>query len=333
MTNPPPGRKMVAGLSHKKQAVAFLKKSSAKNFCSWGLRPFQHPLTKVFCAAFFQKSGYLLPTYMRITRFAPSPTGYLHLGHAYSAWASHARADIFHLRLEDIDAARCRPEYAAAILEDLAWLGLCWHGAPRVQSQHLPEYQASLARLGTMGLLYPCFCTRAEIARAQSAPHGMEAVYPGTCRPGIGTTARLAPGAPYALRLDTAKAAALAGPLTFLDESRGVITANPSLLGDPVLARKDIPTSYHLCVVHDDAVQSITHVIRGEDLFQATHLHVLLQALLGLPTPIYAHHPLLRDAQGNRLSKRDGAPSLRALRQSGTSPQAILKQFEELHAA
>jgi len=268
---------------------------------------------------------------MLVTRFAPSPTGHLHLGHAYSAWAAWRRAERFHLRLEDIDTTRCRPEYAAGILEDLEWLGLRWHGAPRVQSEHLPEYRAALAQLDSRGLLYPCFCTRAEIARAQSAPHGAEPVYPGTCRH-LGpheAAARIAAGAPHALRLNLERALAQAGPLRFFEESQGWITAQPQRLGDAVLARKDIPTSYHLCVVHDDAAQGITHVIRGEDLFEATHLHVLLQALLGLPTPIYAHHPLLRDASGRRLAKRDGAQTLRSLRQSGIAAEAILKRFKE----
>jgi glutamyl-Q tRNA(Asp) synthetase len=269
---------------------------------------------------------------MRITtRFAPSPTGYLHLGHAFSAWNSWVRADVFRLRLEDIDTMRCRPEYAAAIMEDLRWLGLEWDGEVRAQSAHLEEYQAALEVLRALGLLYPCFCTRAEIARAQAAPHGAEAVYPGTCRhlSAAARAERIDAGAAYALRLDMAAAVHQAGARRFFEEGKGWVEANPLPFGDVVLARKDTPTSYHLCVVHDDALQGITHVIRGEDLFEATHVHVLLQALLGLVTPVYAHHRLLRDAQGRRLAKRDFAATLRAMRAAGVQPSAILREFEE----
>jgi glutamyl-Q tRNA(Asp) synthetase len=267
-----------------------------------------------------------------ITRFAPSPTGYLHLGHAYSAWLAWRRADIFRLRLEDIDTTRCRPEYAEAILEDLRWLGLDWDGEVRVQSQHFPEYARALGKLQQRGLLYPCFCSRAEIARAQSAPHGVEGRYPGTCRAlsAQARAARIASGAPYALRLDMAAARRGAGALRFYEENTGWVEAAPEPLGDVVLARKDTPSSYHLCVVHDDALQGITHVIRGEDLREATHIHVLLQALLGLSTPIYAHHRLLTDATGKRLAKRDKAATLRDMRAAGTKPEEILRQFEAL---
>jgi glutamyl-Q tRNA(Asp) synthetase len=266
-----------------------------------------------------------------ITRFAPSPTGYLHRGHAYSAWMAWRRADVFRLRLEDIDTTRCRPDYAAAICEDLHWLGLDWDGDIRVQSQHFAEYAAALEQLQWRGLLYPCFCTRAEIASAQSAPHGAERLYPGTCRglSGAQRGERLAAGKPYALRLDVAAATAQAGALRFFEEGSGWVEAEPKRLGDVVLARKDTPTSYHLCVVHDDALQGVTHVIRGDDLREATHIHVLLQALLGLPTPIYAHHKLLNDATGKRLAKRDKAATLRDMRASGISPAAILRGFEE----
>jgi len=265
-----------------------------------------------------------------ITRFAPSPTGYLHLGHAYSAWMAWRRADVFRLRLEDIDTTRCRTEYAAAILEDLRWLGLDWNGEVRVQSRHFAEYTVALGRLQERGLLYPCFCTRAEIALAQSAPHGVEGVYPGTCRTlsPEARAARIAAGAPYALRLDVAAARRCVGELRFFEEGAGWIEAQPERLGDVVLARKDTPSSYHLCVVHDDALQEITRVIRGEDLREATHIHVLLQALLGLPTPVYAHHRLLTDATGRRLAKRDKAATLRDMRAAGTKPEAILQQFE-----
>lgn len=265
-----------------------------------------------------------------VTRFAPSPTGHLHLGHAYSAWMAWKRADIFRLRLEDIDTTRCRLEFSAAILEDLRWLGLDWDGEVRVQSRHFPEYALALDKLQAHGLLYPCFCTRAEIARAQSAPHGVEGLYPGTCRAlsPQEQAERIASGAPYALRLDVAAARRCVGELRFFEENTGWIEAEPERLGDVVLARKDTPSSYHLCVVHDDALQGITHVIRGEDLREATHIHVLLQALLGLPTPIYAHHHLLTDASGKRLAKRDKAATLREMRAAGTKPEEILQQFE-----
>jgi glutamyl-Q tRNA(Asp) synthetase len=269
------------------------------------------------------------------TRFAPSPTGYLHLGHAFSAWNTWRRADVFLLRLEDIDATRCRPEFAAAILEDLRWLGLDWQGEVRVQSQHFAEYQGALDMLAGQGLLYPCFCSRADVARAQAAPHGAEPVYPGTCRQ-LSTAeraARMAAGAPYALRLDTGAACARVGARRFFEEGAGWGEARPELLGDVILARRDAPASYHLCVVHDDALQGVSHVIRGEDLRGATHIHVLLQALLGLPTPVYGHHRLLVDESGRRLAKRDGAASLRALRQAGVSARQILQQFEEGQAA
>jgi glutamyl-Q tRNA(Asp) synthetase len=269
---------------------------------------------------------------MFVTRFAPSPTGLLHLGHAYSAWAAHSRARAaggqFLLRLEDIDSTRCRPAYHEAVLEDLTWLSLQWDGAVRVQSEHLPDYQAALGRLAPF--LYPCFCSRADIQRAQAAPHGAAPRYPGTCRTltAAEATDRMASGAPYALRLDTARANQAAGRLRFFEEQAGWIDAEPERLGDVILARRDICTSYHLCVVHDDALQNVTHVIRGEDLRESTHIHVLLQQLLGLPTPTYAHHPLLRGPDGARLAKRDGAPTLRSLREAGASPESVLKRFQ-----
>ena len=267
-----------------------------------------------------------------ISRFAPSPTGFLHLGHAFSAWTAWRRATRFWLRLEDIDTTRCRPEFSAAILEDLAWLGLDWAGV-RVQSEHFAEYGAALLRLEQRGLLYPCFCSRAEILRAQAAPHGADPVYPGTCRHlhAAERAQKIAAGVPYALRLDMAAALRAAGPARkFFEEGHGWITAAPEMFGDVVLARRDVPTSYHLCVVHDDALQGVTHVIRGEDLQAATHLHVLLQALLDLPTPVYAHHRLLTDSSGKRLAKRDQAASLAALRAAGADPARILHQFEEI---
>ncbi len=274
---------------------------------------------------------YTLPRMPVISRFAPSPTGYLHLGHAYSAWMAWRRADIFRLRLEDIDRTRCRSEYYPAIEEDLHWLGLNWQGEVRVQSAHMADYAAALAKLQARGLLYPCFCTRADIARAATAPHGPEGIYPGTCRhlSSAEQDTRIASGTPYALRLNVAKARAEAGVLRFFEENTGWTEAQPERLGDVVLARKDTPASYHLCVVHDDALQDITHVIRGEDLREATHIHVLLQNLLGLPTPIYAHHKLLRGADGKRLAKRDNSATLRALRAAGADAAVILKSFGE----
>jgi len=243
-----------------------------------------------------------------VTRFAPSPTGYLHLGHVRSAlegWrAAREAGGRFLLRLEDIDHTRCRAEYAAAIAEDLAWLGLDWDGPIRRQSEHFADYRAALGRLEAAGLLYPCFCTRraiqAEIDRAGGAPQGdMGAPYPGICRR-LGTAERaemrrLAPD--YALRLDVAAAMARSGPLVWYEDGRQV-EAQPALLGDVVLARKETPTSYHLAVTVDDALQGVSLVTRGTDLFAATHIHRLLQALLGLPTPQYRHHPLLTDATG-----------------------------------
>lgn len=267
-----------------------------------------------------------------VTRFAPSPTGLLHLGHAHSALAGWRRARAaggrFLLRLEDIDPGRCRPEFADAIREDLAWLGLDWDGEVRVQSAHLPEYRAALDRLAARGLLYPCFCTRAEIARAVaaslSAPHGPDGPpYPGTCRalPEPERTARMARGEAHALRLDMGRALALApAGLSFAEDGEGRLRCDPAPFGDVVLARKDAPASYHLCVTHDDALQGVTLVTRGEDLKPATHLHRLLQALMGWPEPAYAHHRLLTDAAGRRLAKRDRAATLRDLRAAGASP-------------
>ncbi|MBX9698421.1 MAG: tRNA glutamyl-Q(34) synthetase GluQRS [Acetobacteraceae bacterium] len=276
------------------------------------------------------------PPQSRVTRFAPSPTGLLHLGHAHAAifaWrlAREAPGGRFLLRLEDIDATRCRPEFAAAIEEDLAWLGLDWDGPVRVQSRHMAEYAAALERLRGSGLLYPCFCTRAAIARevsaAAAAPHGPDGpLYPGTCRrldPGE-RAARLARGDAHALRLDMAAALRQAPPdLAWHEVGEGAIRCDPAQFGDVVLARKEVPASYHLCVTHDDALQGVTLVTRGEDLKPATHLHRLLQALLGWPEPAYRHHPLLRGGDGRRLAKREGAPSLRGLRQAGLRPDQV----------
>ncbi len=276
-----------------------------------------------------------------ITRFAPSPTGPLHLGHAAAAlfaWeAARAAGGRFLLRLEDIDPGRCRPEYAAWAREDLAWLGLDWDGPVRVQSEHLADYAAALGRLEGEGLLYPCFCTRAEIARetaaAAHAPHGPDGapLYPGTCRrlSRAARAERIAAGAAFALRLDMAAAAGRAGPLTWLEQGEGRVPCRPEAFGDVVLARKDAPSSYHLCVTHDDACQGVTLVTRGADLRAATSVHRLLQALLGWPEPGYAHHALVTGADGRRLSKRGGAPALRELRARGVPPEAVLRRVRQ----
>jgi glutamyl-Q tRNA(Asp) synthetase len=263
------------------------------------------------------------------TRFAPSPTGLLHLGHAHSALfaarAAEQAGGRFLLRIEDIDATRCRPEFTAAILEDLAWLGLAWEGPVRVQSTRMAAYGASLDALRRRGLLYPCFCTRGDIAAAIAAAHGPAAIYPGTCRtlPRSEAEARIAAGRPYALRLDVGRALTETGPLQFTDLIHGPRRCTPEAQGDVVLARKDIPASYHLCVTQDDAEQGVTLVTRGEDLLEATDIHRLLQALMGWPEPLYAHHGLITDEQGKRLAKRDQAPTLRAMRASGMSPAEV----------
>ena len=267
-----------------------------------------------------------------VTRFAPSPTGYLHLGHAYAALIAWRRArepgGRFLLRLEDIDATRCRPAFAAAILEDLAWLGLDWDWPVRVQSEHMAEYRVVLDALAALGLIYPCFCTRAEIereaARSASAPHAADGgpVYPGTCRrlTADERTSRMAGGERYALRLDVARALTMVGAaLSFEEEGEGTIACHPARFGDVVLARKDTPASYHLCVTHDDAVQGVTLVTRSIDLKPGTELHRLIQALMSWPAPRYAHHRLLTDAGGRRLAKRDRAATLRELRAQGYS--------------
>ncbi len=268
-----------------------------------------------------------------ITRFAPSPTGRLHLGHAAAALFAHrcAREDggRFLLRLEDIDPVRCRPDYAAAILDDLAWLGVSWDGPVRTQSEHLPEYRAVLDTLDRRGLLYPCFCTRGDIARAASAPHGPEGVlYPGTCRrlSALDRERRRAAGDLHALRLDTMRALAMTGPLSY-SEAGVRRPCDPARFGDVVLARRDAPASYHLCVAHDDAAQGVTLVTRGEDLRDGTAIHRLLQSLMGWPEPAYRHHALLTDAAGRRLAKRDGAASLAALRATGTNPAQLRAQL------
>lgn len=269
-----------------------------------------------------------------VTRFAPSPTGYLHLGHVRSAlegWrAAREASGRFLLRIEDIDHTRCRPEFTDAIIEDLRWLGLDWDGPIRHQSEHFDDYRAALAKLDAAGLLYPCLCTRrdiqAEIARAGGAPQGdMGAPYPGTCRhlSAAEREARMQSAGDHALRLDVGAALAKTGPLYWY-ESDTRIETDAAALGDVVLARRETPTSYHLAVTVDDALQGVTLVTRGADLFGATHIHRLLQALLDLPTPRYRHHALLTDASGRRLAKRDRALTIRAMRAAGQTPEEVL---------
>ena len=278
-----------------------------------------------------------------ITRFAPSPTGLLHLGHGFSALLaytmSQANDGSFLLRIEDIDQTRCRDEFTQEIYKDLSWLGIKWSEPVRIQSQHFADYEKYLNILDNMDLLYPCFCTRAdikkEIANAPSAPHGFDGVvYPQTCKKLSGgeQQQKQQSGAPYALRLDMDKAIALLKsknnwPLYWQDEIKGEITATPVEQGDIVLARKETPTSYHLAVTVDDHLENISHVIRGVDLFEATHIHRLLQALLGFETPIYHHHALLVDGDGQRLAKRSGSATLKSLREHGDDGIELAKKL------
>ncbi|MFS8037214.1 tRNA glutamyl-Q(34) synthetase GluQRS [Xanthobacter sp. AM11] len=291
-----------------------------------------------------------------VCRFAPSPNGRLHLGHAFSALVNEAAArrmgGTFLLRMEDIDATRCRPDHEAAILQDLAWLGIAPDAPPRRQSEHFADYAAALERLSAMGLIYAAFESRADIARAviaREAATGRPALrdpdgaplfpFARSAMSEAERDARRAEGAPFVLRLDMAAALAAAealpgGPLGWT-EAQGVpegprapVPADPTRWGDVVLARKDVPTSYHLSVVVDDAAQGITHVIRGMDLFHATSVHVLLQRLLGLPTPLYHHHRLIHDDSGRKLSKSNAATSLAALRAAGVRPQDIRARLQ-----
>ncbi len=270
------------------------------------------------------------------TRFAPSPTGRLHLGHALAACFAHdlareSTAGQFFLRFEDIDGPRVRAEYYAEIEQDLKWLGLTWDGEPLRQTSRLSAYQAALESLRERGLIYPCFCTRREIQQEwenmAAAPQGPEGlIYPGTCR-SLSLSEqqkKIDAGISYAWRLDSAAAYSATGQLTFQDARLGTIQVNPSVLGDVVLARKDIGPAYHLAVVVDDAWQKITHVTRGEDLLPSTHVHRLLQSLLEFPEPAYHHHPLVVDESGKRLAKRCDALSLAMMRESGVTAQDIL---------
>ncbi len=262
-----------------------------------------------------------------VTRFAPSPTGRLHLGHAVSAIRAHdyarERCGRFLLRIEDIDGTRSRPEFVAGMLEDLAWLGLRWDSLV-FQSERLATYDAALERLKARGLVYPCFCTRAEIAASASAPQGdIGPVYPGICRGLSADEITARSHLPHCWRLDMAKAVAMTGVLAWEDAIAGTVVADPLAQGDVVLARKDAPASYHLAVTLDDAAQGVTDVVRGVDLFAATDVHRVLQALLGLPVPSYHHHPLVVDVAGRRLAKRDGALSLAEMRAAGEDGVAL----------
>lgn len=270
-----------------------------------------------------------------VFRFAPSPNGHLHFGHALSALinADMARASggRLLLRIEDIDETRCRPEYEAAIYEDLAWLGITWEEPVRRQSEHYDDYRAALAKLEAMGLVYPSFESRAEIAALVAArepwprdPDGA-AVYPGDSKAAspADRARRIEAGEPYALRLDMAAACARAGKLTWAEAGEGEVAADPSAWGDVILARRETPTSYHLAVVVDDAAQGVTDVVRGRDLFHSTSVHRLLQALLGLPAPRYRHHRLILDADGKKLSKSTAATALRELRARGVTPAEV----------
>ncbi|UZW56950.1 tRNA glutamyl-Q(34) synthetase GluQRS [Sphingobium sp. JS3065] len=279
-----------------------------------------------------------------VTRFAPSPTGRLHVGHAWSALLAmdmaRARGGAFRLRIEDIDGTRSRAEHVAGIVEDLRWLGVGWDGDIVFQSARLDRYEAALRRLEGMGLLYPCFCTRADIMASATAPHGAEGpVYPGTCRglAGEERTRRIAAGEAHAWRIDMARAAERAGPLTWdalpfpvADGARAqAVEARPVAAGDVVLARKDAPTSYHLSCTLDDAAMGVTHVLRGDDLRSATDIHRLIQALLDLPSPAYIHHPLLVGADGRRLAKRDGSIALADLRAQGVDPRQLADDLRQ----
>lgn len=274
-----------------------------------------------------------------VFRFAPSPNGYLHLGHALSALMNADMARVtggrLLLRIEDIDEARCKPEFEAAIYEDLEWLGLRWEMPVRRQSDHLDDYRAALAKLDAMGLVYPAFESRGEIARHVAEleskagkawprdPDGSPR-YPGMSRslPPGEPQRLIAAGAPYALRIDMAAAVTRVGPLLWDEQGRDV-AADPAAWGDIILARKDIPNSYHLSVVIDDALQGVTHVVRGQDLYQSTSVHRLLQTLLGLPVPRYHHHRLILDPDGRKLSKSTHSTGLRELRAQGVTPSAI----------
>ncbi|MEQ9488932.1 MAG: tRNA glutamyl-Q(34) synthetase GluQRS [Alphaproteobacteria bacterium] len=264
------------------------------------------------------------------TRFAPSPTGLLHLGSAYSALfaeqAARKAGGRFLLRIEDIDRGRCRPEFEDAIYRDLEWLGIEWDGPVRRQSEHFDLYDHFLHSLEEGGLIYPCFCTRKEIAASASAPHGPDGpLYPGTCKTlsRAETAEREAAGQSPAMRLHMDRAARMIGPLAFTDRERGIVPVDPVACGDVVLGRKEVPTSYHLSVTVDDGLQHISLVTRGADLLETTAIHRILQSLLGLPEPAYHHHRVLTDADGERLSKRQRSLTIAALREAGKTPAEV----------
>ena len=268
-----------------------------------------------------------------VTRFAPSPTGYLHRGHAYSALTAFAAASASKgrllLRIEDIDATRCRPDYEAGLFEDLVWLGLTWETPVRRQSDHRSDYDAALGRLRDAGLAYRCFKTRKEIAEAaQSAPHGLPAPYTGARLSADEEADRLAAGHAFAWRLSLAAARDHLGgfDLTFSEQGE-TRPADPAAAGDIVLARKDVGVAYHLAVVVDDALQGVTHVIRGQDLYDATPIQRLLQTLLVLPAPTYQHHPLLVGPDGKRYAKRDQAQTLREIRAAGVTADQLRREL------
>lgn len=273
---------------------------------------------------------------MAVTRFAPSPTGLLHLGHAYSALVAHdvARAEggQFLLRIDDLDTGRVRAEYRIAIHDDLAWLGLEPDGRAVLQSEQTHHYLTALLRLEADGLAYPCFCSRAEIAASVSAPHGPDGpIYPGTCRTLDRSDAedRIAAGEAHAWRLDTRQAVRRVPALSWQDDLAGQVAAEPQAFGDVVLARRDGAFAYHLASTIDDADMEISHVVRGADLFAATHVHRLLQALLDLPTPRYVHHRLIGDAAGKRLAKRHDAASIASLRDGGMDPAELIDNLRQ----
>jgi glutamyl-Q tRNA(Asp) synthetase len=266
-----------------------------------------------------------------ITRFAPSPSGWLHLGHAYSAALGHARARAgggqFRLRIEDLDQGRCRPEYVEGIYEDLRWLGLDWDGEPLIQSQRTAAYAEALEALRARGLVYPCFCTRADIAASLTAPHGDAATsYPGTCR-GLPDNPERRATTPHSWRLDGARALAEAGLPSWAEADGSTFKAKATDIGDAILARKDAPASYHLSCVVDDAASGVTLVVRGADLRPSTPVQRLLQSLLGLHEPAYLHHPLVTHADGRRLAKRDQAPTLAAMRDAGVDGPALARDL------
>ena len=268
---------------------------------------------------------------MIVSRFAPSPSGRLHLGHAYSAAIGHARAresgGQFRLRIEDLDQTRCKPEFADGICEDLRWLGLEWDGEPIIQSQRTAAYADALEQLKDRGLVYPCFCTRADIAASLTAPHGDAATgYPGTCR-GLPDDPDRRASTPHSWRLDSGKALAEVGLPSWTEEGGTAFEAKAADIGDAILARKDAPASYHLSCVVDDAASGVTLVVRGGDLRPSTPVQRLLQDLLGLPEPRYLHHHLVTHGDGRRLAKRDLAPTLAAMRDAGVDGPALTAEL------